>query len=76
MTRKFSQTPIALQPERWLDPQSSANTNPKNYLVFGAGPHKCIGLEYAMMNIALVLGTAAVMFDWEHDVTPKSEQVE
>ncbi|KAK0455908.1 cytochrome P450 [Armillaria borealis] len=68
--------PDALQPERWLDPQSSANTNPKNYLVFGAGPHKCIGLEYAMMNIALVLGTAAVMFDWEHDVTPKSEQVE
>ncbi|KAK0198993.1 cytochrome P450 [Armillaria mellea] len=68
--------PDALQPERWLDPQSSANTNPKNYLVFGAGPHKCIGLEYAMMNIALVLGTAAVMFDWEHDVTPRSEQVE
>ncbi|KAG7450139.1 cytochrome P450 [Guyanagaster necrorhizus] len=68
--------PDVLQPERWLDPQSSANANPKNYLVFGAGPHKCIGLEYAMMNIALVLGTAAVMFDWEHDVTPKSEQVE
>src|ERR1700734_1110260 len=41
--------------ERWMDPSSSANnTNPKNYLVFGAGPRHCVGLKYATMNIALV----------------------
>jgi C-22 sterol desaturase len=64
--------PEEFLPERWLDAEGSANTNPKNYLVFGSGPHRCIGLEYASMNIALVLATASVMLDWEHDITPQS----
>lgn len=68
--------PDEFQPERWLDPTSSANMNPKNYLVWGSGPHRCIGLEYAMMNMALVLATAAVMFDWEHEITPESYEIE
>lgn len=68
--------PDSFEPERWLDPQGLATQNPKNYLVFGSGPHKCIGLEYASLNIALVLATASVMFDWEHDITPLSEKVE
>ncbi|KAF8167802.1 cytochrome P450 sterol C22-desaturase [Crassisporium funariophilum] len=68
--------PSEFLPERWLDPQSSANANPKNYLVYGAGPHRCIGLEYANMNIALVLATATVMMDWEHDITPLSSSVD
>jgi len=67
--------PEAFDPERWLDPTSLANTNPKNYLVWGAGPHKCIGHEYATMNIVLVLATASVMFDWEHDVTQDSSKI-
>ncbi|PCH33247.1 cytochrome P450 sterol C22-desaturase [Wolfiporia cocos MD-104 SS10] len=67
--------PSAFKPERWLDPESSANQNPRNYLVFGAGPHKCIGLEYAMMNIAIVLADAAVLMNWEHIRTEKSEKV-
>lgn len=68
--------PDTFDPERWLSPDSLANKNPKNYLVWGAGPHKCIGIEYASMNIALVLATAAVMFDWEHEVTELSSRVE
>jgi C-22 sterol desaturase len=68
--------PDKFEPERWLDPAGSANSNPKHYLVFGAGPHKCIGLEYAQMNIALVLGNASVMMDWEHEITPLSNKVE
>lgn len=67
--------PEKLLPERWLDKEGSAHTNPRNYLVFGSGPHKCIGLEYATSNIALVLADAAVLLDWEHEVTPDSEKV-
>jgi len=63
-------------PERWLDPNGSAEQNPKNYLVFGAGPHKCIGYEYALMHIAMVLGTASVLMDWEHRITEDSSKVE
>ncbi|KAG2370310.1 cytochrome P450 sterol C22-desaturase [Suillus spraguei] len=65
-----------LMPERWLDPNSSANTNPRNYLVFGSGPHKCVGIEYATMNIGLVLATASVLMNWEHHITPESDRVQ
>ena len=68
--------PEELNPDRWLDPEGPANQNPKNYILFGSGPHRCIGIEYAMMNIALVLGTAAVMMNFEHEITPLSEEVE
>ncbi|EDR15112.1 cytochrome P450 sterol C22-desaturase [Laccaria bicolor S238N-H82] len=68
--------PESFNPERWLDPQGLANSNPKNYLVFGSGPHRCIGLEYATMNMTLVLATACAMMDWEHEVTPLSNTVE
>jgi len=63
-------------PERWLDPEGKANANPKNYLVYGSGPHRCIGLEYANMNIALVLATAVVMMDFEHDRTDLSDKID
>ena len=45
-------------------------------MVWGAGIHRCIGVEYATMNIALTLGIAAMMMDFEHDVTPDSEKVQ
>lgn len=67
--------PEKLDPERWLDPNSSANSNPRNYLVFGSGPHRCIGVEYALMNIAICLGNAAMLMEWEHEVTPESDKV-
>ena len=68
--------PDQFLPERWLDPNSSANQNPRNYLVFGSGPHKCIGLEYAMMNMGIVLADAAVLMDFEHVLTEKSDKVQ
>ncbi|KAH9945589.1 cytochrome P450 monooxygenase [Amylocystis lapponica] len=68
--------PDEFLPERWLDPKSSANMNPRNYLVFGSGPHKCIGLEYAMMNMGLVLGNAAMLMNFEHVRTPDSDKVQ
>ncbi|THG99431.1 hypothetical protein EW026_g2912 [Hermanssonia centrifuga] len=68
--------PDSFTPERWLDSESSANKNPSNYLVFGSGPHKCIGLEYAMMNIGLVLADAAMLMEWDHALTDKSDKVQ
>lgn len=68
--------PDKFLPERWLDPESSANKNPRNYMVFGAGPHRCIGVEYTMMHLSTVMGTAAVLMDWEHKVTPESNEVQ
>jgi len=68
--------PDSLIPERWLDPENPANKNPQNYLVFGSGPHKCIGIEYATMNIAIVLALASELTEWEHVQTPTSDKVQ
>ncbi|KAI4521388.1 cytochrome P450 [Schizophyllum commune Loenen D] len=67
--------PEAFKPERWLDPEGSANKNPKNWIGFGNGAHRCIGQEYALMNIALVLANAVMLADWEHDITEDSFKV-
>jgi sterol 22-desaturase len=50
-------SPHEFNPNWWLDPENSVNRNPGNYLMFSAGPHWCIGIEYMMMNMAMVLGT-------------------
>ncbi|KAF8588441.1 cytochrome P450 [Ramaria rubella] len=68
--------PTKFLPERWLDPTGSASSNPQNYLVFGSGPHKCIAVEYTQMHMACVLGTASVLMDWEHVITPESDKVQ
>lgn len=68
--------PDKLLPDRWLDPESTANTNPRNFLVFGSGPHRCIGLEYVYMNIAICISDAVTFMEWEHEITPLSEEVE
>jgi len=69
--------PDVLRPERWMEgADSPAEQNPKNYLVFGSGPHYCIGQQYALMHLTAVLGTASVLMNWEHEVTPLSEEVE
>ncbi|KIJ38493.1 hypothetical protein M422DRAFT_33272 [Sphaerobolus stellatus SS14] len=67
--------PTKFLPERWLDPKSLAWSKPQNFLVFGSGPHKCIGQEYTVMNMACVIGTACMLMDWEHVKTPDSFKV-
>ncbi|EJD55264.1 cytochrome P450 sterol C22-desaturase [Auricularia subglabra TFB-10046 SS5] len=68
--------PEQFLPERWLDPESVANQNPNKYLVFGSGPHRCIGVEYTTMNMAVVAGNAAVLMDWTHHATPDSDKTQ
>ena len=66
-------------PERWLENEDGsaplAESKPQNYLVWGSGPHKCIGVQYASMHLAATLGTASVLMDWKHDRTPLSDEV-
>jgi C-22 sterol desaturase len=68
--------PDSQLPERWLDPENPANKNPQNYLVFGSGPHRCIGLEYATMSMAMVLALTSELTEWEHVRTPTSDKVQ
>ncbi|KAK9470107.1 cytochrome P450 [Dipodascopsis tothii] len=66
--------PETFVPERWL-PGGTANDSPKNWLVFGTGPHVCLGQTYATMNFIAMIGKAAMLMDWTHEITPKSEEI-
>lgn len=47
----------------------------KNWLVFGTGPHYCLGQVYAMNNLALMIGNASMKLNWVHHATPLSEEI-
>lgn len=68
--------PEEFKPERWLDPNGLASKSTRNWLVFGAGPHKCVGEQYALYNMIIALANAVTLLDFEHVVTPESEQVQ
>lgn len=66
--------PETFIPERWTE-GSKASKATANWLVFGTGPHVCIGQNYVFMNLVSLFGKAALFYDWKHTVTPLSEEI-
>ena len=60
-------------PERWITGDAEKMT--KNWLVFGTGPHYCLGQTYAQLNLMGLVGKASLHLDWVHHPTPVSEQI-
>lgn len=65
--------PDSFIPDRWIT--GDAEKANKNWLVFGTGPHYCIGQTYATMNLMAMIGKASMLLDWEHHATPLSENI-
>lgn len=65
--------PDSFEPERWITGDADKQT--KNWLVFGTGPHYCLGQTYAQANLMLMIGKASMMLDWKHKITPLSEEI-
>ncbi|KAI9707026.1 MAG: RNA polymerase C-22 sterol desaturase [Bogoriella megaspora] len=65
--------PDTYDPERWIT--GNAEAQGKNWLVFGTGPHYCIGQTYAQLNLIAMIGKAAMHLDWVHHPTPRSEEI-
>ncbi|CAH0059653.1 unnamed protein product, partial [Clonostachys solani] len=68
------ENPDYFDPERYYSGDAEEK-GAKNYLVFGVGPHYCLGQLYAQLNLALCLGKASVQLDWQHHATPRSEEI-
>lgn len=68
------ENPDEFIPERWEE-GSPANAAKKNWLVFGCGPHVCLGQTYVMITFAALLGKFALHTDFKHKVTPLSEKI-
>ena len=65
--------PDTFDPERWIS--GTAEKQVKNWLVFGTGPHYCLGQTYAQLNLMAMLGKASVTLDWKHEITELSEKI-
>ncbi|KKA27087.1 hypothetical protein TD95_001138 [Thielaviopsis punctulata] len=66
--------PDTFNPDRYY--KGDAETKgAKNYLVFGTGPHYCLGQVYAQLNLALMIGKASMELNWVHHPTAISEEI-
>jgi C-22 sterol desaturase len=68
------ENPDEFNPDRYYSGDAEVK-GAKNYLVFGTGPHYCLGQHYAQMNLCLFLGKASLLLDWKHHATPTSEEI-
>jgi cytochrome P450 len=71
---RFFEAPLSFRPERWID--GSVNNLPRGaYFPFGDGPHRCIGQEFALLAVQLVVATIAQRFRFAvvpgHPVVPE-----
>ena len=65
--------PDSFNPDRWIS--GDAEKAAKNFLVFGTGPHYCLGQTYAQLNLMALIGKASMVLDWDHHATPISEDI-
>ncbi|KAJ5477429.1 Cytochrome 61 [Penicillium diatomitis] len=63
----------SFDPERWIT--GTAEQQTKNWLVFGTGPHYCLGQTYAQLSLMAMIGKASMEMDWEHTPTAQSEDI-
>ncbi|KAG0649225.1 Cytochrome P450 [Hyphodiscus hymeniophilus] len=66
--------PEYYDPDRYVTGDAEVR-GAKNFLVFGTGPHYCLGQVYAQYNLALMIGKASMHLDWVHHATPLSEEI-
>lgn len=65
--------PESFDPDRWIT--GDAENAKQNWLVFGTGPHHCLGQTYAQLNLMAMIGKASMHLNWKHHTTPQSEKI-
>ncbi len=56
--------PHEFLPERWLKDEQQGRS-PLTFLVFGSGPHRCLGESLAILEATVMLTMLIRHFDWE-----------
>ena len=62
--------PEKFDPERF-SPAAKQSRNPYTYMPFGHGPHNCIGMRFAQMEMKLVL--ARILKKYRFEVAPDTK---
>jgi cytochrome P450 len=62
---------------RWVESRASCTRIGREADQTSLAPlFQCIGVQYASMHLAAVIGSASVLMDWEHKVTPESSETQ
>lgn len=66
--------PESFDPDRFGPDRKEDIVHAKNYLVFGAGAHYCVGKEYAINQLVCYLAILSTTADWSRRRTEKSDE--
>jgi sterol 14-demethylase len=55
------------RPERYLEPRSEDRENPWSWIPFGAGRHRCVGAQFALMQLKAIF--SILLRDWEFELS-------
>ncbi|KAL7311712.1 RNA polymerase C-22 sterol desaturase [Mucor circinelloides] len=66
--------PDSFDPDRW-GPDGCAEDFPKNFMVFGNGPHHCLGKEYAILHLMSTVAQATQRLEFKHYRTNESDSI-
>jgi len=58
-------------PTRYLDPRNEDVQNPWNWIPFGAGRHRCVGANFAMMQLKAIF--SVLLQDWTFELAQPPE---
>ena len=58
-------------PTRYLDPRNEDVENPWNWIPFGAGRHRCVGANFAMMQLKAIF--SVLLQDWTFELAQPAE---
>ncbi len=61
----------AYDPTRYLDPRNEDTENPWNWIPFGAGRHRCVGANFAMMQLKAIF--SVLLQDWTFELAQPAE---
>lgn len=69
---EFWEAPNDFRPERFYEEGSKPVTTQHSYLPFGSGPRKCLGMNLALTEAAIVIACVAKNFEltYSHDAVP------
>ncbi|KAE9462036.1 hypothetical protein C3L33_06076, partial [Rhododendron williamsianum] len=68
--------PYLFDPDRFMDERQENRVYKKNYLVFGAGPHQCVGQRYPSSRPPSAYREEAAAYSGWHHFTTTSSYVE
>lgn len=58
-------------PMRYIEPREEDIENPWNWIPFGAGRHRCVGANFAMMQLKAIF--SVLLLDWEFEMVQPPE---